>query len=402
MGASSTSDGRGVRPLLLTAALTLLAVSGPAISAPTAADYAADAKALDRIIAENYAYLDRFGDEVPTSAKLDAERDAVQDRDGLLHYAEHKIAALADHHGITGRSFKDSWSLVPSYADLWIVTDKQGYRIDAVRMGSPAAKAGVSAGDRVLAVDGRPVEEAIADFWQQLGFSAVTDPERRAFAARILAAGRRDRARSLRIGRGEDQRQLSLPTLYAEYPGERPPVDLRTGSDGTATIRFNDSLGNSDTIAAFDAAMAQVPKGAHLILDLTDTGSGGDSLIARAVMGWFVDRPRFYQKHRLVAEERAMGIVRQWVEEVHPRTGKHFTGRVSVHVGRWTGSMGEGMAIGFMAIGIPVCGGAMAGLRGAIYDFPLPATGLIVKLPAERLYTPDGKPREDVVTPACH
>jgi carboxyl-terminal processing protease len=390
-----------MRSPVLLAALTLIGASGPAISAPTAADYAADARALDTIIADNYAYLDRFGGKVPTSARLDAERDAVQDRDGLLHYAEHKIAALADHHGITGRSFKDSWSLVPSFADLWIVADKQGYRIDAVRADSPAAKASVVAGDRLIAVDGQPIDAAVAGFWEQLGFTNIIDPERRAFAARILAAGRRDRSRSLRIVHDRDERLLTLPTLYAEGPGERPPVDLRTSGKGIVTIRFNDSLGNSDTIAAFDAAMIKVPKGAHLVIDLGDTGSGGDSLIARAVMGWFVDRPRFYQKHRLVAEERATGIVRQWVEEVHPRTGKHFTGKVSVRVGRWTGSMGEGMAIGFAAIGVPVCGGAMAGLRGAIYDFPLPATGLVVKLPAERLYTPDGKPREDVVTPAC-
>ena len=74
---------------------------------------------------------------------------------------------------------------------------------------------------------------------------------------------------------------------------------------------------------------------------------------------------------------------------------------MTVRAGRWTGSLGEGLAIGFMALGKPVCGTAMAGLKGAVYDFDLPKTGLRVKFPAERLYTVAGAPRETVVLPAC-
>jgi len=43
----------------------------------------------------------------------------------------------------------------------------------------------------------------------------------------------------------------------------------------------------------------------------------------------------------------------------------------------------------------------MAGLKGAVYDFDLPKTGLRVKFPAERLYTVAGLPRETVVLPPC-
>jgi carboxyl-terminal processing protease len=399
MAARCTSRPSG-RVSAFAAALWLLA-GGAAAEPPAPADYAADAKALDAIIAANYAYLDRFGDVVPTSPRLDAERNAVHDDDGLLHYAEDRLAALADHHAITGSSFHDDWGLVPSYADLWIVTDGTGYRIDSVKPGSPADKAGIVAGDALVAVGAMPIDEGVAGYWQALGFADVTDSERRAYAGRVLAAGRRDRPRGLVVRHGADMRILTLPNLYAAREGDRPPVTASRGPDGSVTLHFNDSLGNSDTIAAFDAEMARLPADARLILDLTDTGSGGDSLIARAVMGWFVDAPHVYQMHRLVAEERETGIVRQWVEQVLPRPGKHFAGPVSVRVGRWTGSMGEGMAIGFMAIGIGVCGGPMAGLRGAVYDFALPATGLTVKLPAEKLFTVDGVPRETVAPPPC-
>lgn len=388
----------GLFPALVATAALML--GGAAHAAPSAADYAADARALDAIIVENYAYLDRFGGVLPVSARLDAEREAVSDNDSLLHYAEDRIASIADHHAITGRSFKDSWGLVPSYADLWIVADKDGYRIDAVRAGTPAASVNVVPGARLISVNGVPIDKAVADYWAALGYEGVTDPERRAYAARVLAAGRRNAVRNFSVREGKRTRQLSIATLYMSSAGDRPPVSVIPGASGT-TIRFNDSLGRDDTVAAFDAAMAGIPAGTALTIDLTDTGSGGDSSVARGVMGWFIDKPHFYQMHRLMAEERTSGIVRQWVEQVHPRPGKHFAGPVSVHVGRWTGSMGEGMAIGFTAIGLPVCGGGMAGLRGAVYDFTLPASGLVVKLPAERVFTPEGAPREDVIPPAC-
>lgn len=61
--------------------------------------------------------------------------------------------------------------------------------------------------------------------------------------------------------------------------------------------------------------------------------------------------------------------------------------------------MGEGLAIGFDAIGARVCGGPMAGLKGAIYDLTLPRSGLGIKLPVERTRTVGGVPRERWVPP---
>ncbi|WP_287011748.1 hypothetical protein [Brevundimonas sp.] len=59
-----------------------------------------------------------------------------------------------------------------------------------------------------------------------------------------------------------------------------------------------------------------------------------------------------------------------------------------------TGSMGEGLAVGLDALGARVTGCPMAGLLGAIYDLPLERSGLTSKLPAERLSTVSGVPRE--------
>ena len=378
-----------------TAWVTLAALA--LIGADTPPDFKADAAALDRMIVENYAYSERLpGGVLPDSPALAAARAAVHDRSSLLHYAEDRLATLADHHASTGSSFRDSWALVPSYADLWITDD---YRVDAVRNASPAAVAGIASGDRLVAVDGVPIAQSVTRYWAAFGLDAVG--ERAGYAARVLAAGRRDRPRRLTIAHGGVERALTLPHLYAAQSDARQPVTAIRGRDGGMTIRFGNSLGDSGTIAAFDAAMALVPDRAAVTLDLTDTPSGGNTSVARAIMGWFVRRPTSYQVHGLPAEERETGIARQWIEQVLPRAGKHHAGPVTAVVGRWTGSMGEGLAIGLDAIGARVCGGPMAGLRGAIYDFTLPASGLVVKFPAERLYTVGGVPRERVVPKSC-
>lgn len=381
-----------MRPIVPPLALSAVALVAP-VQAQEAADYRADALAIEALVDAEYAYPERLpGGRFPASPVLRAEAEAVSDSRSLLRYAERAVAALADHHAITGSSFADSRALVPSYADLWVEADGAAWRITAVREGSPAQAAGVTAGDELVAVDGVATGDAAAGFWADLGLEVT--PERAAYALRVLAAGRRDRPRDLTVrGRDGATRRLALPNLYALPRVERPPVTA--AAEGTALVlRVNDSLGDGATIAAFDAAMAQARPGQPVVLDLRDTPSGGNTVVARAIMGWFVDEARAYQIHRLPAEERETGVPRQWVEQVLPRAGRRHSGPVTVRVGRWTGSIGEGLAIGMAALGARVEGGPMAGLLGAVYDHRLPNSGLVLKLPTERLYAVDGTPRE--------
>lgn len=357
--------------------------------------YRTDARSIEPLINRVYAYLDRFGTAASISERLRAEAEQVTDRRSLLRYAERALLALADHHAITGASFAHSWAVVPSYADVWIERSSGEYRIGAVREDSPAEGAAVRAGDVLIAVDGVPAAEAVAAFWADLGLP-VTE-ERASFAARVLAAGRRDRPRRLSVRSGSGEvRALELPNLYSVGQPQRPPLSARE-EGGDLVVRINDALGDRATIVAFDAAMVSARPGQRVVIDLRDTPSGGNTVVARAMLGWFVSRPTPYQVHNLPAEERETGIARQWVEQVLPRPGKRHDGPVRVLVGRWTGSMGEGLAIGFDAIDAEVVGGPMAGLLGAIYDHRLENSGLVLKLPTERLYAVDGTPREDFV-----
>ncbi len=382
-------------------AAALLLLAGGQSGAPSSAaavDFAADARQVDALIAAQYAYSDRLpGGGVPQSDALTAQRAAVTDGDTLLAYMEARIATLADHHAATGRAFGNSWALVPSYADLWIVEADGRYLVDAVRPDSPAARAGIGPGAEVVSVDGVAIGAAVARYWGTLGL-APGGGDRAGFAARTLLAGRRDRDRTFAITQDGAVRAHRLPNLYQPQAPALPPVSVTAdAAAGTATIRFNNQLGDTATIAAFDAAMAALPADTRLTIDLRDTPSGGTTTVARAVMGWFVAAPSAYQVHDLPAELRRTGIARQWVEQVLPRAGKSRPLPVAVHVGRWTGSMGEGLAVGLSALGTPVCGDRMAGLAGGIYNYALDASGYGFSIPVERISTVSGQPREDFV-----
>ncbi|HUE78662.1 MAG TPA: hypothetical protein VMN38_03430 [Sphingomicrobium sp.] len=370
-------------------AALVLAAAAPA---DEGSGFRVDAQSIERLINEDYAYLDRFPDNrMPMSRVLRAEAAAVDTRDKLTRYAERALTALADHHAITGSSLKDSWALVPSYSDLWVERRGPDFIITAVRSRSPAEQAGVKAGDQLTEVSGFDTRLAVERYWGDLGVP-MTD-EGAGYAARVLAAGRRQGPRHLTISNSKGARTLSLPNLYDRGVADR--AEVSTAKEGRAlVILIQDSLGDNDTIKAFDAAMAKAELGQRVIIDLTDTPSGGNTTVARAILGWFVTKPSFYQMHTIPAEERQYGVARQWVEQVLPRPGKRHGGPVSVRVGRWTGSMGEGLAIGFDAIGARVEGDRMAGLLGAIYDYKLENSGMVIKFPVERLFHVNGTPRE--------
>ena len=107
--------------------------------------------------------------------------------------------------------------------------------------------------------------------------------------------------------------------------------------------------------ACGSSAMASVTDATALILDLRDTPGGGNSSVARGIMGHFTKVERPYQVHVYPYEQRRYGVIRKAVEHVVPRA-PHFAGRVVVLGGRWTGSMGEGIMIGMDAFGATTIG----------------------------------------------
>ena len=359
----------------------------------------ADVDAFCRFVADDDAYLDRTTTDWPAACAA-ARREAARadTRDAFIAALERALRELYDPHAHLGTSNARSPRLVPTGSDVvaeW--RDATAWVVD-VRARSAAAAAGVRPGQRIVSIDDRPVEDAAAD-WMPSHLRAP-DPAAHAYGLAVALAGRQDdRPVRLDVDDHGTRRTLSF------VPGVARPDDAVTVSRSAdvGIVRIDNSLGDMATVAAFDAALLTLDGARALVLDLRDTPSGGTSSVARGVMGRLVANESPYQRHEEVAEQRATGIRRVWVEYVEPR-GVPFTGPVVVLVGRWTGSMGEGIAIGLNAArGAPVVGQPMGRLRGALDETVLPASRIIVRIPTERLSHVDGTPREAFVpSPIVH
>jgi carboxyl-terminal processing protease len=225
----------------------------------------------------------------------------------------------------------------------------------------------------------------------------MPDTEARNYALRLLLAGDHSTERkiTLKIGGRLKDFYPDKPVNYLELKQKKPEIEFRVLKGNIGYILINNSLGDDDLIPLFDSALTALNNTPALILDMRNTPSGGNTTVARAIMGRFITHEGFYQKHELTSEEKESGIKRSWVEIVSPRKAT-YTKPLVILVDHWTGSVGEGIVIGFDALRpTMIVGTRMAGLNGAVYSFTMPNTGIGFSFPAEKLFHINGLPREN-------
>lgn len=267
--------------------------------------------------------------------------------------------------------------------------------IDEVRPDSVAHAAGVRAGLEVIAINGLPIREAAAR--RQGRARKGADAAAEDWALRAVLAGRHDEDRRLKVRAGPHEREVLLQRATPP-PAASPLLEARPLGSSVGYIRVRNSLGDAGLVPELDAALLALRDKAGLVLDLRDTPSGGNTTIARAIMGRFIEEEAPYQRHERVEEERRYGVKRSWLEIVSPRGPFCFRAPIVVLVSHWTGSMGEGLAIGMDAIGrATIVGSRMAGLAGATEKLVLPHSRIGVYLPVDALFHVRGTPREDFV-----
>ncbi|HVK68703.1 MAG TPA: S41 family peptidase [Polyangium sp.] len=375
-------------------AIALLAALSGCASAPRGV--AADVDQLVMEIRENYGYFAEPSIDWDAVRRRHAARAAdVRTKAEQVALFEVVLDELHDAHAHLGTNTRHSFRLVPSGADLWAELEGTRAIVTQVRPGSAAARAGLRAGQEILAIGGVPVARAIAE---RLGTAtASTDPTAHAWALRSLLAGRHDERRRLRIVTAAGPRELELDA--PEVPSGNGPLEQRRLAGDVGYLRIHNSLGDDALVPAFDAALAALADCRALILDLRDTPGGGNTAIAEALLGRFVRAPLPYQKHELPGVGW-QGRSRVWVQYVLPRGPSTYEKPLAVLVDHWTGSMGEGMAIGVdgMRRGV-VVGTAMAGLKGAITSSTLNQSGIRFAIPVERLFHIDGTPRHRWLPP---
>jgi len=360
---------------------------------PNAAQRASEFATFCQFVEEEYAYFDARKTDWPRACSFYAAQSSdAADRSAYVTLLERALAELYDAHAHLGTNTPQSPRLVPTQSSLFGTWRGGKAVIVAVKQGSAAEQAGLRPGIEVLNVDGEPIEAAVKRIEPK--FLSQPDPAARDWALQVALAGHRERQTvQLEVRVGGATRHVEFA---AEAPKPTTPLSHRSvGRVGH--VRIHNSLSDPALVQAFDAALAAMPEARALVLDLRDTPSGGTSSVARGLMGRFVKQLRPYQRHELVSESRSTGVRRIWVEYVAPR-GTPFLRPVVVLVDRWTGSMGEGLAIGLNATrGAPVLGEPMAHLLGALGETVLPHSKIVVRVPTEKLFHVDGTPREAFV-----
>ena len=357
-------------------------------------DYGKD---LDELISN----LDQYGAYVhegglnlkQLKATYRPKLEKAKSRDEALVIFESVMGELHDFHASLNTNNQWSPRLVPSGAD--VIANWRGVHafVEQVRENSTAEALGVKFGDQIIEVQGKPVRQAAREWLS----SEENSSRAWNWGLNSALAGRWNLPRSFLINRAGKVFELELPT----FKERRPPSGRLTISflpRGIVSLRPENSLGKDDLVRDFDAAVPVLRKAKGVVLDLRNTPSGGDSNVARGMMGLFISRRLPFQRHRV--EERSTKTVRDWVEYATPRLTKPIRCPMVVLVGRWTSSMGEGIAIGFDGMRrATVVGTPMAGLRGAVDGVDLPLMGCRAFFPIEQVFHINGTPRHEWVPP---
>ena len=238
---------------------------------------------------------------------------------------------------------------------------------------------------KIRTFNGGPFQEALDQF--PTICQDKNDPEIREWLANKILAGRRDQPRKLMLDLSDGNQY----TLDMDRLNFRQEDGVLTSSiqDNIGYIKVNNSLGNYELVRSFDSALAEMENTTALVLDLRNTPDGGNTSVAEPIMGRFITEESGYQ----VCESKNETYTRL----VYP-SGKTYRQPLYVLVGRWTGSMGEGMAIGFDGLERgTVIGTEMKRLAGGMETINFTESSFGYRISFEKMYHLNGSLRETFV-----
>jgi C-terminal processing protease CtpA/Prc len=357
--------------------------------------YQKDFDFYHKTIKDNYAYFDKQKTNWDNVKSIyQPYIDTCSSRNSFIQLLEKTLNELYNGHNFLNTNTDQSNRLIPTGSDLKVIYKNGDFVIDEIRENFNSDLCGLKKGMQIISFNGLPINEAIKPLLPKSTLKYNTTIFE--YAANMLLAGTHKKSRKI---------TTSLNGILKDYYPDN--IANKTESNYTSVIewkklennigyiKINNSLGNDDLIKFFDLTLDSLFNTNGLILDLRETPSGGTSIIARAIMGRFINKELPYQKHLYIAEERETGIKRTALELVSPRQ-KIYTKQLVLLVGNWTSSMGEGIAIGFDAMQrATIIGTKMAGLLGEIFTFETPEMKIPFSFPCVQLQTVKGQPRED-------
>ena len=249
-------------------------------------------------------------------------------------------------------------------------------------------------GAELLKINGTDFDSAIEQFPTHCNDKKSQSV--REWIANKLLAGRYNQPRILTLKlESKETVEFDLDKLKIKQSSELLTL---TVENEIGIITINNSLGNNGLINEFDKALDKLMNTKGLIIDLRNTVDGGNSYVARGIMGRFINEPKPYQKHLTIEQYDGNPILeRSWIEYVNPRK-EQYKKPVVILVGRWTGSMGEGLVIGFEGIErAEIVGSEMERLAGEMNGFSFKNQNFGYRLSTAKLFHVNGTPREKYV-----
>jgi C-terminal processing protease CtpA/Prc len=360
-------------------------------------NYREDYEFFWKSIKDEYSYFDKKQTNWDKVKQIYSPMvDTVSGRAAFVSILEKTIYEIYDHHANLNTNTPFSYRLVPSGTDTWAAYVNGKPTITELRKGFGTESCGIKPGMEVVAINDVPVEMAVSTLMPKS--LKHPDMEAKNFALRVAMAGDHVKERKFTLaykGRTSD--------FYPDKNGKQlenihHDSNIESRLFGrTGYILINDCLYDTDLVPAFDSVMQSMRNTSSLIIDLRNVPSGGNTIVARAILSWFTKKEQFYQKHEYPADSMMTGIKRSWLEIVSPRAGKFYGKPVVVLCDHWTASLGEAIVIGFEALKRPMTktmGTEMARLDGAVYSYEMPNSKIRFSFPAEKLYTVNGLPRE--------
>lgn len=361
------------------------AAAGPVL---TPAQRAEDFDAAWRAIDERYAYFER--DRAAWRGVRDAWRPRAvraQSPEAFAVALEGALQQLHDDHVELSEPTPASQRRVPAEADIWASWRQEGAVIEAVRTYGDADVAGLTAGARVVSIEGKPVEQAVRERLRPQRAPGAGD---RDWALRHALAGPRVGTLNLEVLESGRMRTVQIEHAPAKAHNGPPLIARRMGETrDLGYIRIKQGWGETRLAGQFDGALTFLSRTRALILDLRELSSGGSREVTLAILGRFAAAPATWQLRESPRGERI-------ADKVSPR-GLPYRAPVVVLVDRWTAGEAEALAAGLSAIAkARLVGTRMAGLRGELEAVSLPHSGLVVRFPAQKALHANGTPREQL------
>ncbi|MBB3699570.1 hypothetical protein KMW28_24415 [Flammeovirga yaeyamensis] len=343
-------------------------------------------------ISENYIYLQEKNVDLNCIREYyEKQIPNIKTEEQTVLFFEYLLDEFYDSHLILNTNRNSSFRL---YSPIYVSIENEKTLISNVWHPIVEHLEQDIIGAELLKINGIDIDKAIDQFPTHCNDKQSQNV--REWIANKVVAGRYNQPRVLTLKLESNEIvEFDLDKLKTKQTTE---LLSATTENDIGIITLNNSLGNNALINDFDKALDKLMDTKGLIIDLRNTVDGGNSYVARGIMGRFINEPKPYQKHFKIEQYDGNPIVeRSWIEYVTPRK-EQYKNKVVILVGRWTGSMGEGLSIGFEGMErAEIVGSEMERLAGEMNGFSFKNHNFGYRLSTAKLFHLNGTPREKYV-----